>query len=213
MTLTSNALQAIGTLAAAIAALIALFVAWDQGRVMRAQQHASVMPILAGSVQIDESEDVFQVSIEVRNDGVGPAFVESARILSGGEPMRTMEEFNTTILPETLRQGATINGGTIRGALGAGRSQRLISFSWDRSEDKTEGFIALLERLFADDRLIQIETCYCSVFEQCWLAGPGDTARATTLRSCPHAGDDVYAQLSAGRSFGEHLGPQPGDGP
>ena len=106
MRISSDHLQAVGTLAAAIAALIALFVAWDQGRVMRAQQHASVMPILAGSVQIDESEEVFQVSIEVRNDGVGPAFVESARILSGGEPMRTMEEFNTTILPETLRQGA-----------------------------------------------------------------------------------------------------------
>lgn len=203
MRISSDHLQAVGTLAAAIAALIALFVAWDQGRVMRAQQHASVMPILAGSVQIDESGDQFEISIEVRNDGVGPAFVESARILSSGEPMRSLEQFNTTILPEALHEGATINGGTIRGALGAGRSQRLISFSWDRSEDRTAGFIALLEGLFADGRLIQIETCYCSVFDQCWLAGPGEAARAAEIKSCPNAGDDVYAQLSAGRSFGD----------
>ena len=64
MRISSDHLQAVGTLAAAIAALIALFVAWDQGRVMRAQQHASVMPILAGSVQIDESGDQFEISIE-----------------------------------------------------------------------------------------------------------------------------------------------------
>ncbi len=202
MPLSSNALQAIGTLAAAIAALVALFVAFDQGRVMRAQQHASVMPILASSVQIDDNEDAFELSLHVRNDGVGPAFVESARVLSRGEPMQSLEQFYATILPDALQHDVVINGGTIRGALGAGRSQRLVSFVWTRTDDKTDGFIELVERILSDGEHIQIETCYCSVFEQCWLAEPGDSARAGTVQTCPNAGDDVYAQLSVGLDIG-----------
>jgi hypothetical protein len=202
MRLSSDHLQAFGTLAAALAALIALFVAFDQGRVMRAQQHASVMPILAATVQIDDNDETFELSIQVRNDGVGPAFVESARVLSRGEPMQSLDQFNAVILPEALHGDVTINGGTVRGALGAGRSQRLVSFVWTRTEQNTDGFIELVERILSDGEHIQIETCYCSVFEQCWVAQPGDSARAASVRSCPHAGDDVYAQLSVGRTIG-----------
>lgn len=202
MRISSDHLQAFGTLAAALAALIALFVAWDQGRVMRAQQHASVMPIIASTVQIDDNDEIFELSIEVRNDGVGPAFVESARVLSSGEPMQSLDQFNAMILPEALHADVTINGGTVRGALGAGRSQRLVSFVWTRTEQNTDGFIELVERILSDGEHIQIETCYCSVFEQCWIAQPGDSARAASVPSCPHAGDDVYAQLSVGRTIG-----------
>lgn len=165
MRISSNALQAVGTLAAALAALIALYVAWDQGRVMRAQQHASVMPILAATVQIDDNDETFELSIHVRNDGVGPALVESARVLSRGEPMQSLDQFNAVILPEALHAGVVINGGTVRGALGAGREQRLVSFVWTRTEENTDALIELVERILADGDHIQIETCYCSVFE------------------------------------------------
>ena len=202
MRLTSNHLQAFGTLAAALAALIALFVAWDQGRVMRAQQHASVMPILDAQVQLNDTGEAFELVVTVRNDGVGPAFVESARILSGGAPMESWEQFNAVILPEALHDVDIFNGGTIRGALGAGREERLISLTWTRDEASGDGFLELLDRIVSDGSHIQIETCYCSVFNQCWIAEPGDTARAGGVRNCPNAGDDVYAQLSASRSLG-----------
>ena len=193
----SSQLQALGTIAAAIAALIALFVAWDQGRVMRAQQHASVMPILAASVSFDQIDDRVELSVVVRNDGVGPAFVESARILSGGEPMQTMVQFQDTVLPPELHDGFIFNGGTIRGALGAGRQQPMVSFIWTASDERAPAFRALLGQLVSDDTHLQIETCYCSVFGQCWMAQPGESARAQPIRSCPNVGDDVYAQLSS----------------
>jgi len=200
MKLSSDLIQAIGTIAAALAALIALFVAWDQGRVMRAQQHASVMPILAASVSLNHTDEQFELVVAVRNDGVGPAFVESVRILSGGEPMQTMAQFQETVLPEAFHEFASFNGGTLRGALGAGREQRLISFFWDETEENSQALQVLLGALVADPAHMQVETCYCSVFHQCWMAQPGEGARAEPIRTCPNAGDDVFAQWSASRT-------------
>ncbi len=201
MTLTSNHLQAFGTLAAALAALIALFVAFDQGRVMRAQQHASVMPILDAEVQLNDNGATVELAVSVRNDGVGPALVESVRILSNGVPMQTWDQFGDVIFPQALRDVDVFNGGTIRGALGAGREQPVVSFVWNRDDTNEQAFVELFERIVATGTHIQIETCYCSVFDQCWLAEPGETARAGLVRSCPHAGDDVYAQLSSSRTL------------
>jgi hypothetical protein len=199
MRLSSDHLQAFGTLAAALAALIALFVAIDQGRVMRAQQHASVMPILDAEVQLNDNGSTVELAVVLRNDGVGPAFVESLRILSDGVPMETWDQFNTVIFPEALRSADIFNGATVRGALGAGRQQPVVSFTWNRDDANEAAFLDLLERIVSTGSHIQIETCYCSVFDQCWIAEPGDTAQAGTVRSCPNAGDDVYAQLSATR--------------
>ena len=47
---TGNKVEMLIAICAVLTSAIAVFIAWDQGRVMRAQQHGAVYPV----IQIDE---------------------------------------------------------------------------------------------------------------------------------------------------------------
>ena len=123
MRLDSNYLQAFGTLAAAIAALIALFVAWDQGRVMRQEIRASVWPALQVDGFSTQRDDDIVQGLNIQNAGVGPARIDSIAVFYQGALVTDLEALSELFPGHTGRSATSVSGRII----GAGDTVEVFS--------------------------------------------------------------------------------------
>ena len=121
-----------------------------------------------------------RTSFVVANQGIGPAEVRTAEVLVDGKPQPDLLSllkaccgdprlFNTAIT-------STLNGQMIR------QGER-INFI-DLAATGTNG--AALNALdVARRERIETRLCYCSVFEECWIATSGDQPRPRKVDQCP----------------------------
>lgn len=192
--LTSDHLQALGTLAAALAALLALFVAWDQGRVMRAQQHASVLPLIEAEVAASQNDTTVRLNLNLRNDGVGPAFIQSVELWSEGEAITSRAAFDQNLLPENLRTPSRLSGGSALGVLAAGESVPMLSIVWERNEDIDAGFQTMTQNMLRNGPMT-VWVCYCSVFERCWRDNGNSSHLPQSVKSCQPPYGDIFPMI------------------
>ena len=190
MRLKSDHLQALGTMAAAIAALIALFVAWDQGRVMRQEIRASVWPAL----QIDGfvNSDVRQthVGLRIQNAGVGPARLDALTLRYQGALIADIEALSA-LFPGYVNRSVTVTTGRL---LAAGDTVEVFSFGLPRADgadaaEAADGATTDAVQMITDlATLYDIEVCYCSVLDECWIArssGSDATPKPQSVNACP----------------------------
>lgn len=120
------------------------------------------------------------IYVSVTNTGVGPARVRSVEMTIDGRPVRGL----TDLLAACCGGGAAGHyffSGDVRGRLvPPGKSIQL--FAWPRPE--SDDAWSKLEK--SRDR-ITLKTCYCSVFDECYVA---DSSRREPDRvdSCPTVG-------------------------
>ena len=184
--------ETVGSIAAIVVGVAALFVSWDQARVMRNQQHASVLP----AIQIDgyrsREAGTAAIGLRVRNAGVGPAIVSSVELSRLGAVSEDFEPI-AALLPE----GYELNWSTMIGrVIAAGETVEAVSFYWPETALDAEAGEALAAEWASWD----VTICYCSVFDRCWIAetrGVGDRAR--DVKSCPNPDYDLFERLGAQR--------------
>lgn len=182
--------ETVGSISAIVVGVAALFVSWDQARVMRAQQHATVLP----AIQIDgyRSQDGTRASIGVRvsNNGVGPAIIRSVRLARDGVQSEDFAQIEA-LLPE----GYELSWFTMIGRImGAGEAVAPAEFNWPQGALNDEQSAALADEWTRWD----VAVCYCSVFERCWIASTsGVGARAEEVSACPVPDHDIFERLGA----------------
>lgn len=188
--------ETIGSIAAIVIGVCALFVAWDQAQIMRKQQHASVLPAVNIAAGFSSESDAYVMTVLIRNDGIGPAMIESARLFVDGVPINDWPELRDRLLPPTLHANFSSSLDSAVGMLAAGEQSRAIQLNWPRNDDTRDGFETLKARVFSPasaDTYLSI--CYCSVYDKCWVTSPINTARPQKVNKCENAGDDVVARL------------------
>lgn len=168
MRLSSDHLQALGTLAAAIAALIALFVAWDQGRVMRADQHASVWPAVQIETAYMINEDGRQLTLGLVNDGIGPALIKHVSASVDGTRLNNWEDL-IRLQPEGLPLPGRWTAGAQGEILAAGEDVVLAQLSW--GEDPA--ILTALDEYRRTVGRMELNVCFCSVYDRCWISAIG----------------------------------------
>ena len=163
--------ETVASIVAMIVGAVAVFIAWDQAQVMRDQQHASVWPIVTSDFDISGGDEFLALTLKVSNRGVGPAIIESARIMAGEESVPSLSSMLATFfgdapMPEIMDLG----GATLEtSVLGAGESIDVLSIYWPRDEQSDAAFSLLAERLYSGKVSgLVVESCYCSVFERCF---------------------------------------------
>ena len=184
--------ETVGSIAAIVVGVAALFVSWDQARVMRAQQHASVLP----AIQIDgyraREGGTASIGLRVRNAGVGPAIISSVELTRLGE---VSEDFAS--IAALLPEGYDLSWTTMIGrVIAAGETVEAVSFYWPVAALDAEQSEALAAEWASWD----VTVCYCSVFDRCWVAetrGVGDRAR--DVNSCPSPDYDLFERIGAQR--------------
>ncbi|WP_420430648.1 hypothetical protein [Hyphobacterium sp.] len=176
--------QALTAIGAMVVGLAALYVAWDQARVMRAQQHGAVVPALQVDAFTRSEGDRLSIGLRVANNGVGPAMVRNVQVIRDGEPTQAIEAMFTALPSDQLdRSWVTLTGRVIA----PGELVTPISVDWRASEVGTDA----IADLFAEWERWDIEICYCSVFDRCWIATVQVQDRRQ-VASCPDPGQDVF---------------------
>ena len=181
--------QALTAIGAMVVGLAALYVAWDQARVMRAQQHGAVVPALQVDAFTRTVDEQLTLGLRVANNGVGPAFIRNVTPLQDGEPVERIDGmFSGMPEGQVDRSWVTLTGRVIA----PGELVTPISAAWPADEVDADNIAAL----FAEWERWDVEICYCSVFDRCWVATVQVRDRRP-VASCPDPGVDVFERYGS----------------
>jgi len=148
-----------------------------QGRVISNQLSVTVWPYLSYKTTASNTG----IQLDVENVGVGPAIIRSATLFIDDKPQPS--------LSSALRQlGYVSRHGNSAGlsSFGAGEVIR-AGEAVTLARVQSAAFAARAAEL---QTRVRLETCYCSLLDQCWLAKSGNVS-PLGVRNC-----DSYANAS-----------------
>ncbi|WP_417483514.1 hypothetical protein [Maricaulis sp.] len=181
--------QTLTGIGAMLVGIAALFVAWDQGRVMRAQQHGAVYPVLQVDGFVSTMPTEASLGITVANNGVGPALIRRVSLYRDGELQTGLEPYRTQ-----LPDGYNLSWAGLTGrALAPNESVTPIQIRWSRADITPPELSAAASSWNA----WEVRVCYCSVFDRCWETVPAGGALARRVNQCETGADDAFEQLGA----------------
>lgn len=194
-----NKVEMLVAICALLTSAMAVFMAWDQGRVMRAQQHGAVYPVLQVDGFISRDVGTVSIGVTVGNSGVGPALVKNVSLIRDGEPIESLDDY-VARLPE----GANISWSSLNGrALAPGAKMEPMRITWDADRISE----SVLADTASDWGAVKIGVCYCSVFDKCWRSREFGAANAEAVKQCESGGRDVFAGLGTSQPYTDT--PQP----
>jgi hypothetical protein len=179
---TFSFLEGVIALGALTTSSAAVFIAWDQAQIMRADQQSAVQPaIQIDRWDLDEGASVSS-GFNIENAGVGPAFIKSATLykVSGKnkEKVDGLEGLATVMPSGMVPETEQLTGRTMAPAL----ERTAIRMRW-RSD-----FAEPAQRMsiFVATGELQLEVCYCSTFDRCWVATSGSREHPRQISGvCP----------------------------
>jgi hypothetical protein len=151
-----------------------------QTHVLSQQFSATVWPYLS----FDVSRGDANVSVDVRNNGIGPALIRSVEITLDGKRVGSLDAIVDPIVSRVNRSRknrtpaanalvATIQPGEV---LPANRSITLVQVSGAEAT----------RQLVVEAPRVNLAICYCSLLGRCWIAQFDDPANAPhDARTCP----------------------------
>lgn len=158
----------------------------DQTQLMQVQSRASVWPSLAiGENDVHSStEDSFTWRVD--NNGVGPAKIESVTVSLDGKPYRDWQSVAAVLAPDQPFHASqsSINGLVMPPGLNRETTVEMVKLS-----------DPVLARAFhnAQSRF-KIEICYCSVYDDCWIANINDRGKTPPVDRCETTGTTQFEQ-------------------
>lgn len=175
-----SVLQTIPAVVGIVIACIALYAALNEADAVRKQQEAAVWPHL----QVDRANLATDtdrgLTITVRNRGIGPARVRSANMFLDGEQVLSWSELFSALQPDVEAIYPRTDSYVGQSVLSPAQDvvvidlQTSIYDTFDlsamegiASREQLEALILSLRETLDDDTL-EMELCYCSVFDECW---------------------------------------------
>ena len=186
MKLQHRMIELIVAVSVVVISLACLFVAVYQGIVMDRTMKASVMPVIqVESGNIDDDRETWVMTINVKNTGLGPAEVRYFNMYWGGEIIHDTSVFIARCcLPEEIPADERLpfvhdafRNGQLNLVFDNVRRRFLAPqedidyIAFDRPDATTQPLgHALWDSLDAVRHEMSYDVCYCSVFDDCWLA-------------------------------------------
>ena len=178
--------QTLTGVGAMLVGVAALFVAWDQARVMRAQQHGSVVPVLQVDGFIQSRAERRDLGLRIVNNGVGPSMIQSVSLLRSGEVVTDFDQL-ISFMPDGFdRSWSSVNGR----ALAPGGEVEPATFTWARGQLDEDELGALLDEW----SYWTVEVCYCSVFDRCWTT-TSDNEMRLPVDTCQMPVVDIFQRF------------------
>ncbi|MDX2233351.1 MAG: hypothetical protein NW200_02520 [Hyphomonadaceae bacterium] len=188
------------TLVAVLVSGVSLYVAVDNGRSMERLVAANSWPNLAidTSVLKAEGDAGVKLQIEIGNNGVGPARLETLEFFNPQGPVTDASAIGAWV--KTLGDGkplsAQVQGGTVVGnVIGVGEESLIIALIAPDEATWSTPFVAAATAL-------ETRICYCSVFDDCYVSDSRrDNGRPERMTRCPRpvsSYDDDVSSLILG---------------
>lgn len=173
--------ETVGSIVAIIIGLAALAVSWQETSNTRKDRLASALPVMETGTGASLGDEL-SIAIRIENAGVGTALVYSARLNFDGRPIRTPSE-----LQEAL--GETVPLEQARASIDAVETRPLppgtqaVPFRLSWPVDTLNGDPGPLFKRLSEQRPLQLEVCFCDVYERCWETRPD--AFPEPIDACP----------------------------
>ncbi len=181
---------------AVLVAFLALLTSMAQTRMAQETQKAAILPIIQVDIgyQYKKSPAVFEITLI--NSGVGIAYVQNVRALINGKPVDEYKILQDAVMNGRMRSNAVLTEMPATGFLPAGESVTPWSYSWGSSLNGRGEIEAYLRGQFGPPMEgVDIEVCYCSIFEDCWTTTASNLAKPKPVNSCSH--DDTQEDFFA----------------
>ncbi|MEQ8301221.1 MAG: hypothetical protein RH945_11835 [Hyphomonas sp.] len=172
---------------AVITSVVALFIGWNQTKVMRGQQEAEVWPMVQLTHETDFNDNTVSYAIALENAGVGPALIDSFTIAMPGR--QTTTDFYELVdymvagdLGEPYSAFRSLDGRVIR----HGTEMNAIKASWDATDETRAALRQRLSQFISgEEESAVVFVCYCSILEDCWVSSTlEDQTRPEPVKSC-----------------------------
>lgn len=201
---TGNKAEMLIAVCAVLTSAIAVFIAWDQGRVMRAQQHGAVYPVVQVEGFVSSNSNNSSMGVRISNSGVGPALIERVSMYENGERLDSIDPYIALFPPGYSHSWSSVIGR----AVAPGDDVEPLRADWPRGQVSGDALNATAE---AWSRL-DVEVCYCSVFERCWITRSlgmgGVMTRAERVKRCERSEPDIFEAV-AQQARGQQSEPTP----
>jgi hypothetical protein len=175
--------QTLLSVAGVFIAVVALYAALSESSAVRQQTAAAVWPFVQLSIADSDSGDSAEFTLSFTNAGVGPAKMRSMQVIVDGEPLRDWAD-------AVSRLGGHLSHNVNRNFI----TNRVLSP--DQKVDAFHTNDPQLARTFQAklaDPANYIIFCYCSIFDECWVAdsrkGLQDPEPA---EQCPDFDEDAF---------------------
>lgn len=179
MTLWQTILSVVGI----FIAVVALYAALKESAAVRQQTAAAVWPFVQLIIEDYDTGDAAGFSISFMNAGVGPARIGDVLLALNGEPVRDW-------LQAVAIVGGDASSGVSRNFIGGRvlRPEETVDMIRTTDLDLARRFQATIAQPEN-----YITYCYCSIFEECWLADSRkDLQNPEPVEMCPDFGDATF---------------------
>ena len=178
-----NIVQTILAVAGVFTGAVALYAALNESAAVRRQSEAAVWPIIQLYVSDFANQDSAEFKVSLNNTGVGPARMKSMRVRMNGvaakdwrEALRLATGADDTPFAKSYSVGRVI---------AAGETADIFSVNDRASVEKLSAAAA--------SGAAQIDYCYCSIFNACWLQS-SDEIEAEPVKTCPDFGREQFQE-------------------
>lgn len=162
--------------------LISLVVAYGtfvQADATKKIQQAGAWPFISYGTSNLGDDGKPTISLELHNNGVGPAQLGPIEISYEGKPVRDPRDMLQRCCGLKLDQPFTTSTSPAsRIVLAAGESTQFLRIA---STPETK---AIWDRFNVERWKLRVRSCYCSIFDECWMI-EGTQAQPRSVAQCP----------------------------
>jgi hypothetical protein len=157
---------------AVFVSFVSILIAWHHTHVMQDLVHQNEKLVEANSLpylQLSGSSANQHLTFSAINEGVGPAKIETAEVFVGGRPVQSLDQLIAACCAKDNYSGistSSLEGRMVR----PGESVTFIDLPLS---DANREAALLLDKARQSKRIVT-RLCYCSVFEDCWVARSDD---------------------------------------
>lgn len=175
--------QTILSVIGVLIAVLALYAALTESAAVRQQTAAAVWPFVQLMLEDYDTGEAAGFTIAFTNAGVGPAKMQDVRLSVDGKVVRNWSELVASVGGDA---GAAVNRTFISDRV-LRPDEKVVVFSTTDADLARKLVGAVVKPRGV------LTFCYCSIFEECWLADSRKDLHAPELvEVCPDFGDETY---------------------
>jgi len=163
-------------LSALVVSLVAVFVGIYSAYVERAYARASVWP----GLEVYQSTYQSEFKYGINNNGTGPALIKQARVTLDGQPVENWRALFDAYGLEVI----TYNQSQL--------SNRILPPQGVIEPVVIRGASNLSDFVDGQNARVNIELCYCSIYDECWLIDRVNVSKP--VKACTWPEHDLFLQ-------------------
>lgn len=166
-------------MAAIVLSICGLFIALYEASIARRAERASVWP----HIEVAASVRGTRVGVWVRNTGVGPARIRAANVSHEGTVLPDWAALLRTLDIDVgnITREFSLIGGRVLGV--DSESEMIFAIDVKAESSDPEATLRLAAPLF--DGSVDVVLCYCSVYDECWIARSSDIMTRSRISKAP----------------------------